>query len=47
MEGELKANSVVKEYLTTAADSKNYKTLFYNPDAIIAVGYRVKSHRGT
>jgi hypothetical protein len=46
-EGELKENSVVKEYLTTAADGKNFKTLYYNLDAIIAVGYRVKSHRGT
>jgi hypothetical protein len=47
IEGELKENSVVKEYLTTAADGKNYKTLYYNLDAIIAVGYRVKSPRGT
>jgi len=46
-EGELPEDSVVKEYLTTAADGKNYQTKFYNLDAIIAVGYRVKSHRGT
>ena len=46
-EGELPEVSVVKEYLTTAADGKNYKTNFYNLDVIISVGYRVKSHRGT
>jgi hypothetical protein len=46
-EGELQENSVVKEYLTTASDSKNYKTLYYNLNAIISVGYRVKSRRGT
>ena len=33
--------------LTAAADGKNYQTKFYNLDAIISVGYRVKSHRGT
>ena len=46
-EGELTAGSVVKESLTTAADSKNYATKFYNLDVIISVGYRVKSLRGT
>ena len=46
-EGELQAGSVVKEFLTTAADGKNYTTKFHNLDVIISVGYRVKSHRGT
>ncbi len=46
-ESELQPDSVVKEFLTTAADGKNYKTSFYNLDVIISVGYRVKSHRGT
>ncbi len=46
-EGELREESVVKEYLTTAADGKRYKTKYYNLDVIISVGYRVKSHRGT
>ncbi|MCZ8143773.1 virulence RhuM family protein [Flavobacterium sp.] len=46
-EGELEENSVVKEYLTTAADGKNYRTKYYNLDVIISVGYRVKSLRGT
>jgi len=46
-EGELRADSVVKEYLTTAADGKHYRTLHYNLDMILAVGYRVRSPRGT
>ncbi|MFH1194429.1 MAG: RhuM family protein [bacterium] len=46
-EGELLKDSVVKEYLTTAADGKRYKTGYYNLDVIISVGYRVKSKRGT
>lgn len=46
-EGELAEHRVVKEYLTTAADGKGYRTKFYNLEAIIAVGYRVKSYRGT
>ena len=46
-ENELRPDSVVKEFLTTAADGKNYQTRFYNLDVIISVGYRVKSQRGT
>ena len=46
-EGELDEKSVVKDFLTTAADGKKYSTKFYNLEAIIAVGYRVRSHRGT
>ncbi len=42
-EGELQAGSVIQEFLTTAADGKNYRTNHYNLDAIISVGYRVKS----
>ncbi len=45
-EGELEKNSVVKDFLTTAKDGKNYNTKFYNLDTIISVGYRVKSIRG-
>ena len=44
---ELDSNSVIKEFLITAADGKNYKTKMYSLDAIIAVGYRVNSNRGT
>ena len=45
-DGELIENSVVKESLTTAADGKDYRTKLYNLDAILAVGYRVRSPRG-
>jgi hypothetical protein len=46
-EGELKPDSVIRKFRITAADGKSYDTQHYNLDAIIAVGYRVKSHRGT
>ena len=46
-EKELHENSVVKEYLTTAADGKNYNVVFYSLEMIIAVGYRVRGIRGT
>ncbi len=46
-EGELQPNSVVKDFLTTAADGKNYATNYYNLDLIISVGYRVKSSIAT
>lgn len=46
-EKELNKESVVKDFLTTAADGKNYMIQFYNLDAIISVGYRVNSIRAT
>ena len=46
-EGELAAESVVKNFFTTAADGKSYNTQHYNLDVVISVGYRVKSKRGT
>jgi len=46
-EGELEDNRVVKEYLTTADDGKDYLTKYYKLEAIIAIGYRVKSSSGT
>ena len=45
-DGELVADSVVKESLIPAADGKTYATLTYNLDAILAVGFRVRSRRG-
>lgn len=45
--GELNKDSVIKDFLTTASDGKNYQTKFYSLEAIIAVGYRVNSKRGT
>jgi len=46
-EGELDPDSVIKFFLTTAVDGKNYRTKFYSLDMIISVGYRVKSHVAT
>lgn len=45
-EQELVQESVVNQRLTTAADGKNYQVAHYNLDAILAVGYRVRSSRG-
>jgi hypothetical protein len=45
-DGELELNSVTEESSVTAADGKNYLTKLYNLDAILAVGYRVRSPRG-
>lgn len=46
-DGELEPEAVIKDYLTTATDGKRYRVKHYNLEAIIAVGYRVRSHRGT
>ena len=46
-EGEVSEHSVTEEYSATAADGKNYKTKHYSLDAIIAIGYRINSHRAT
>lgn len=46
-EGELAADSVIKDSLITAADGKRYKTKLHRLEMILAVGYRVKSPRGT
>jgi hypothetical protein len=46
-ERELEEISVVKNYLTTAADGKNYEVTFYSLSMILAVGFRVRSKRGT
>ena len=46
-EGELAEEAVIRRFRITAADGKSYETQHYNLEAIIAVGYRVKSRRGT
>ncbi|MFA6138184.1 MAG: virulence RhuM family protein [Sulfurimonas sp.] len=46
-EGEVEQNSVVKEYLTTANDGKNYSVAHYSLEMILAIGFRVRSKRGT
>ena len=45
-DNELTAESVVKDSLTAASDGKSYQTKLYHLDAILAVGYRVRSPRG-
>ena len=45
-EGELVRDSVCAKFAHTAADGKTYQVDYYNLDAIISVGYRVKSQRG-
>ena len=44
---ELREETVVRKFLITANDNKQYNTKFYNLDVIISVGYRVNSHRAT
>lgn len=46
-EGELEENSVVRFYRTTASDGKNYQVQHFSLPLILAVGYRVRSPRGT
>ena len=43
---ELTADSVIKNYLTTATDGKPYQVKFYSLEMILAVGFRVRSIRG-
>ncbi len=46
-EKELQSISVVKNYFTTASDGKNYEVTFYSLEMILAIGFRVRSKRGT
>ncbi len=46
-ENELDSNSVVKNYFTTASDGKKYDVTFYSLEMILAIGFRVRSKRGT
>ncbi|HBC81065.1 MAG TPA: hypothetical protein DC012_03680 [Escherichia sp.] len=46
-DGELDGNSVVRFYRTTAADGKKYQVQYFSLPLILAVGYRVRSIRGT
>ena len=47
IENELDRNSVVAFFATTANDGKTYSVEHFNLDAILSVGYRVNSKRGT
>lgn len=46
-DNELNSDLVIKNYLTTAQDGKNYDVTFYSLDMILAIGFRVRSKRGT
>lgn len=46
-EEELDRNSVVASLATTGSDKKTYKVDHYNLDAILSVGYRINSKKGT
>ena len=44
-DNELEETAVIKHYLTTAADGKNYQVKHYNLQAIIAVGFKIENER--
>ena len=44
---ELEEKLVCRDFRHTASDGKNYKTKYYNLDAIISIGYRVNSKKAT
>ena len=46
-EKELEQKLVIKDYLTTANDGKEYKVTFYSLEMILSIGFRVRSKRGT
>tara|TARA_R110002020_G_scaffold185364_2_gene382929 strand:- start:8957 stop:9277 length:321 start_codon:yes stop_codon:yes gene_type:complete len=43
---ELKSNSVIKNYFTTASDGREYEVSFYALEMILAIGYSALSKRG-
>ena len=45
--GELEKNAVIRKFLITATDGKNYNTKNYNLESIIALGYRINSEKAT
>jgi hypothetical protein len=44
-DNELEEAAVIKQYLTTAADGKNYRVKHYSLQAIIAVGFKIENER--
>lgn len=44
-DNELDEAAVIKQYLTTAADGKNYQVKHYSLQAIIAVGFQIENER--
>lgn len=45
-DGELREDSVVRFFRTTASDGKSYEVAHYNLDMVLALGYRVRSQAG-
>ena len=43
---ELEKDSVIKFFLTTGNDGKNYNVAYYNLDMIISLGYRINTSMG-
>ena len=46
-EGELNKDQVVRDYVTTSTDGKQYDVIFYSLEMVLAIGFRVRSKRGT
>jgi hypothetical protein len=44
---EREENSVIRKFLITASDGKNYNTQHYNLEVIISLGYRINSNKAT
>jgi len=44
---ELEENSVIRKFLITANDGKNYNTKHYNLEVIISLGYKINSNKAT
>jgi hypothetical protein len=44
-DSELEEDSVIKQYLITASDGKNYNTKHYSLQAVIAVGFKIENER--
>ncbi len=44
---ELEEDSVIRKFLITASDGKNYNTKHYNLEVIISLGYRINSNKAT
>jgi len=44
---ELDEDSVIRKFLITASDGKNYNTKHYNLEVIISLGYRINSNKAT
>ena len=44
-DGELDESAVIKDYLITASDGKNYQAMHYCLQAITAVGFKIENER--